>query len=108
MSYRVLVSNPAENDIESAYRWWRENRSAERAVRWYVGIRKVISELRSTADRHPQAPESDLHPSGLRQVLFGLGSRATHRIVYTVDDDLVSIVRVRHASQDALTSEEIG
>jgi plasmid stabilization system protein ParE len=107
MIYRLLVSQPAENDIEAAYQWWRDNRSADQAVRWYAGIRKVIVALRSTADRHPQAPESDLHPSGLRQVLFGLGSRATHRIVYTVDDDLVSVVRVRHASQDALTREEL-
>jgi plasmid stabilization system protein ParE len=108
MIYRLLVSEPAENDIEAAYRWWRENRSADQAARWYVGIRKVIAELCSAADRHPQAPEHDLHPIGLRQALFGLGSRATHRIVYTVDDDLVTVVRVRHASQDALTSDEFG
>ena len=50
------------------------------------------------------ALERDLLSQGIRQLLFGLGRRATHRIVFAVDDDAVIVLRVRHASQDALSA----
>jgi plasmid stabilization system protein ParE len=107
MTLRLLITAPAEQDISAAYRWWRDHRSIEQADRWYRGIQEAIAVLPTTATRHPQAPESDLHPSGLRQVHFGLGRRPTHRVVFAIDGDTESVVRVRHASQDALTRDDL-
>lgn len=106
--YRLTITDPAEQDIQDAYAWWRDHRSEEQASRWYRGIHKAILALRSGADRHSRAPESDLHPTGLRQLLFGIGRRPTHRVVFAVENDVVLVVRVRHASQNALTREDLG
>ena len=105
--FRLVISAPAERDIESAYDWWRASRSEDQANRWYAGIHLSILALRKTALRCPPANESKLHPSGLRQMNFGIGRKPTHRIIFVVDDDIVKIVRVRHSSQRSLREEEL-
>jgi plasmid stabilization system protein ParE len=105
--YALSISDPAEQDIESAYVWWRDNRSAEQAERWYRGIREAIRGLRESADRCHWAREHDLHPAGLRQQLFGIGRRATHRVVFIIENNQVTVLRVRHSAQDALTLEDL-
>ena len=101
------ITEPAEQDIRSAYEWWHEHRSPEQALRWYNNIYKAIEALRSMALNCPRAPESDLHPSGLRQLLFGIGKRPTHRIVFTIEAGTVTILRVRHASQRDLEPDDL-
>jgi len=104
---RVIVTGPAKRDIQDAYDWWKEHRSAEQADRWYVGIHAAIKSLRSTPERCPMTPESDLLADGIRQFLFGIGRRPTHRIVFAIDGATVIVLRIRHASQDALTWEDL-
>jgi len=41
----LVISEPAEADIQSAYDWWRLNRSAEQAERWFEGIYAIIRSL---------------------------------------------------------------
>jgi plasmid stabilization system protein ParE len=105
--YRLEIAEPAQADIQANYDWWRLHRSEEQAHRWYRGMHEAIRSLRQAATRCPQAPESELHPSGLRQLLFGIGRRPTHRIVFTLEENMVRIVRVRHASQRDLQSGDL-
>ncbi|MDZ4658204.1 MAG: hypothetical protein SH868_11560 [Bythopirellula sp.] len=42
------------------------------------------------------------------QLLYGLGRRPTHRILFGIESETVIIFRVRHTSQDALTGEDLG
>jgi plasmid stabilization system protein ParE len=105
--HSVQIAEPAERDIRSSHDWWREHRSAEQADRWYENIYAAIQTLRSMPTRCPLAPESDLHPAGLRQLSFGIGRRPTHRIIFTVERDTVIILRVRHASQRDLTADDL-
>lgn len=104
---RVIITGPAKRDIQTAYEWWRENRSAEQAIRWYFGIHDAIKSLRDTPERCSLAPETDLLAQGIRQLLFGLGRRPTHRAVFAIDGDTVIILRVRHAAQDSLTLDDL-
>ena len=106
--FRILITEPAESDIRVAHNGWRDHRSGEQAERWYREIYQAIQTLRETPERCPHSPESDLLPSGLRQLSFGIGRRPTHRVVFTVVASDVIVVRVRHASQDALTEEHMG
>ena len=103
MTYKVEIAPSAQADINEAYLWWAENRSKEQADRWYGELLLSIETLRSMPLRCPLCDESDLRPGVIRQLLFGLGNRITHRIVFTVSDQTVSIVRVRHVAQDALS-----
>lgn len=105
--YHVRITELAEQDIRAAFEWWRENRSVEQATRWYIGIRKAIHSLRVAQDRCAQAPESDLFPHGIRQLLYGIRRRPTHRIVFAIIGDDVTILRVRHTAQEALRLDDI-
>jgi plasmid stabilization system protein ParE len=108
MTYRVIITPAAERDIDSAVAWWRDNRSAAHAERWYDKIRPTIATLAENPDRFPTSPETDLCPTGLRQLHFGLSRKRTHRIVFTIVGDEVWVLRVRHHAQQDLGPEDLG
>lgn len=56
--------------------------------------------------RRPLAPENDHFPYELRQLNYGLGSQATHRAVFTIRDNVVLILRIRHLAQHTLLEED--
>src|SRR5437764_847210 len=58
MSLRVVVTEQAEREMQSAYDWWAKNRSKQQADRWYVGIAKAIpsSVVRSQRVTAPESP----------------------------------------------------
>ena len=104
---KVILTGPAKRNIRAAYEWWKENRSAEQADRWYRGVLDAARSLRTNPERCAMAVESDLLPQGIRQLLYGLGRQPTHRLVYAIDENTVVILRVRHTSQDALSSDDL-
>jgi plasmid stabilization system protein ParE len=103
----VILTGPAKRDIQAAYNWWKENRSAEQADRWYKGILATTKSLRNRPQRCSLAAETDLLAQGIRQHHFGLGRRPTHRIIFAIDNNTVVVLRVRHTSQDALSAEDL-
>ncbi len=107
LMYPLHITRRAEADIESSYHWWLTNRSAEQANRWYQEIWMAIRSLRQSPERCRHASESDLHPTGLRELLFGIGRRPTHRIVFTIEEGEIRIVRVRHTSQRVLGEDDL-
>lgn len=104
--HEVRIAEPAKQDLQAAFEWWRDNRSAEQAGRWYREIHKAILSLRELPLRCPPAFEADLIAQEMRQLAFGLGSRPTHRIVFAVAENTVTVLRVRHAAQDAVAEED--
>ena len=92
----VLLTQRAQEELDEAHHWWAENRSAEQANRWYLGFLEAMLTLEHVPFRWPFAPENDYFPYEVRQLNFGLGSRPTHRALYTVRPDVVVILRVRH------------
>jgi plasmid stabilization system protein ParE len=101
------ITGPAKSDIQSVHDWWAQHKSLEEAHRWYLGIHAAIESLRKKSESCSFATERDLLEQGVRQLLFGLGRRPTHRIVFAIDDQTVVVLRVRHASQDSLTIEDL-
>ena len=101
---QIRITEPAKADIQQAYEWWAKNRSADQAAEWYERIFEAITTLHSMPERCPRVPETGLSCAGVRQLLFGIGSRPTHRIVFHFDTeaDTVTILRVRHHGQDEL------
>ena len=105
--HRVIITGPAKQDIQAAHDWWAANRSAEQAERWYLGIQAAIRSLRRMPERCSLATESDLLATGVRQLLFGIGHRTTHRIVFAIDGETVVVLRIRHTSRDVLTLDDL-
>lgn len=102
MTYNVILTDRAEEDIQQAFDWWSENRSREQAARWYEGIYPAIESLGKSPRRFGYAIERELAPTLLRQMPYGIGRNPTHRILYTVDGENVVIIRVRHVAQTTL------
>jgi len=106
MKYHIIVTDTAQADIRDIVTWWSENRSSQQAEQWYNEITPVIDTLINNPERCPLAPETDLLPTGLRQLHFGVSRTVTHRIVYTIDGSNVIIMHVRHLARKALTKND--
>jgi len=105
VTFSIRITEPAEADISHAYHWWRNHRSREQADRWYDGIYPAIGTLRDMPRGCALAHDQDACEVELRQLLFGIGRRATHRILFTIEDDTVVILRVLHHAQQDRTSD---
>ena len=99
MNYRIELTAQAEQEIESSYRYIAE-RAPQAAKRWNQGIRAAIRSLARQPRRFGLAPESEHFPFEVRQLLYG--RKRNYRIIYTIKDDFVAILAVRHAAQDRL------
>lgn len=107
MSRTVVVTEQAAREIEVIAEWWAHERSVEQAERWYTGIRQAITTLAEQPERCPLATEHlDFHYE-LREELFGVSSRPTHRIVFTIVKQTVVVLAVRHGAQDVIRPGEI-
>ena len=107
MSLRVVVTEQAEREMQSAFDWWTEHRSKLQADRWYVGLSKAIVELAENPERHGRSRESDRFSFEIRDLLFAIGRRPTHRAVFTIRGDEVVVLTVRHVAQQDLSPDDI-
>ena len=105
--YEVRITEPAESDIQAAFSWWKDNRSAEQAARWLDSIYHAIATLGRMPDRCSRAQESYLGKGNYRQLLFGVGRRLTHRVVFATEGETVFVPRARHVAQADLGSDDL-
>jgi plasmid stabilization system protein ParE len=104
MTYRIVIEPTAEREIRAAVRWKTENASPTIAAHWYNGLIKKIETLLSHPSRFPLAAENDKFPEEIRELLYGRGGKRTHRhrIIFTIREDTVHILYVRHTARDEL------
>lgn len=101
MIYHVIIEPTAERGIREAYRWITENRSPAAAVAWYNVLEKKVQTLRTQPRRCPVAAENDKFPEEIRVLLHGR-RRQKYRIIFTIREDAVHVLYVRHAAQDEI------
>src|SRR5271163_4295510 len=104
MNDRIVVEPTAEREIRSAVRWKTENASPTVAARWYNGLIKKIDTLRRHPSRCPLAAENDKFPEEIHELLYGRGGKQKHkhRIIFTIREDAVHILYVRHTARDEM------
>lgn len=107
MPFRLRITGPAKEDLRGNHAWWSENRSPDEADRWLRGIDRALLALAHDAGRHAFATEPTLRDAGVRQRNFGVGSRPTHRVLYTIQGDEVIVYRVRSAKQVDLGVDQL-
>lgn len=107
MTYRVVVTRRAERDMQDAAAWWATNRSPEQANRWLSSLERHLQSLSQTPTRCAAAAENERFPFELRELHYGAGRRSTHRILFTIADELVLVLAIRHAAQDRLRPEDL-
>ena len=97
MAYRVDLTGRAVRDLRRLYRIINAQHSTQ-ARTWFDGLETQILSLDEHPARNPTIPED----SRLRHLLYGRG-RNVYRIIYTIDESsrMVSVLHIRHGSQDA-------
>jgi plasmid stabilization system protein ParE len=107
MSLRVVITQQAEHEMQAAFTWWADHRSKRQADRWYAGLAKAIADLSENPDKHSQSRERDRFAYEIRDLLFGLGRRPTHRAVFTIRGEEVVVLTVRHVAQQDLSPDDV-
>ena len=102
----VMLSARAELQLVTNALWWAENRSTEQAVRWLDGFQQELKSLGDAPQRCPIAPESDGLPFSVRQLIYGLKGRKTHRAISEVRDEKIIVHAIRHLAQDAMSPDD--
>jgi len=98
--FRILVAAPAEAEIEAAYLYIRQD-SPTVAEKWRLGLLESAESLRSFPERCGLAPENGPVEFEIRQFIYG-----HYRMLFTVQDDKVVILHVRHGARLPLTPDE--
>jgi plasmid stabilization system protein ParE len=107
MTIRVVLTRRAESELEGAADWWAAYRSPSQAARWYAGFSDALASLSQKPERCPFAPENGRFPYEIRELYYGLGSRPTHRAVFTIRREMVLVLTIRHAAQTDLREEDL-
>lgn len=101
MTHRVVVTARARADALEAFAQLAE-RSPDAAERWWLALQEAITDLATMPRRHPAAQEeSEQLGLALREMLLGRG-RGVHRLLFSIQDDVVTIHYIRHASRGPL------
>lgn len=102
--YQVEITPLALAEIDETLAFLSAH-SRPMAIRWYQRLRTAIESLIHNPDRCPPAPENEWYEGFLRQLLHGKRPHV-YRILFEVQGNVVRILRVRHARQDLLESDD--
>ena len=105
MTYHVIVTPEAENDLRTAYRYIR-SQAPGAAHDWIRRARQSAKSLARRPERCPLAPESASFDLPIRELFFGAGNRGTYRFLFVVLGESVYILHVRHGSMLPLSPDE--
>lgn len=93
MTYRVVVTPEAEQDLDELFRFVALDNPA--AARKFVdGLRRRVKTLGSMPKRCPRAPEDGLDGLEIRHFIHG-----RYRIIFAIDGKTVVILQVRHGAR---------
>ncbi len=104
MAFHVIFRPRAECDIAAAVTWLARH-NPQAAARWRSGLFWIVENLETEPNRYPAADESVDLGLDVRELLYGR-RRGVYRILFTIEGQTVNILRVRHAAQDRLSSED--
>lgn len=102
--WNVIVELPAQRDIAEA-RLWLAEREPDAAERWFNSIYDTIGSLEIFPERCPLAPESKSFSAEIREIFHGRRQHK-YRILFTVSENEVHVLHVRHGARRALGETE--
>jgi plasmid stabilization system protein ParE len=97
MNYRVIIQPSAQAEMEEAYLWVHDH-APLRIAKWCNGLVEAILSLANHPQRCSLAPESDAFDEEINQLLFGKRTNV-YRILFTIQENTVSVLHVRHAAR---------
>ena len=107
MKFSVSILSQARRDIDRNAAWWAEHHSTEEGLRWSDAVYDQIATLDEFPHSHGLSAENDDFPYEIRDKLLGLGSRRSYRAVFTIKDDTVFVLTIRHSAQDVVRPSDV-
>lgn len=103
-SYRIVFAPSAYEDLDEILEWLSRV-APEKVGGWYAAIKAHIETLSSLPERCPYAPENGQWGNDeLRQLLFR-AYPSKYRIIFTVFNDRVHVLNIRHGARRYLHEE---
>jgi hypothetical protein len=103
VQFQVFITPSAKADIFETNTWFLEN-YPDLAEKWLWGISQAITSLSKLPERCPISSESEAFDVIVRQLIYGKKPHI-YRILFSVQDDKVYILRVRSTKQRSLLDE---
>jgi plasmid stabilization system protein ParE len=106
MSYRLVIVQPAEGDVEEIYAYIFM-RSPQGAGVWYRAFLGCLDRIQRDPSVCAFAPEHAEFDFELRQALFKTRAGSPYRCLFTVVGDEIRILRIRGRGQPLLKAGDI-
>jgi toxin ParE1/3/4 len=101
--FEVLPTTSALADALAVGRWIASHGAPLAAEQWVTELLRDLESLAELPNRHPLAPEGVGFPNlEIRHRLFG-----DYRIVFTIAENSVIVLHIRHGSRRPATTEEL-
>jgi plasmid stabilization system protein ParE len=101
MAFRVEVTPEAKQDANTLLEWLNSQYAGDAGLRWFRGLNEAIESLSTLPKRCRLAPENASVPFEMRQLLYGKRPHM-YRVLFTIDGDVVYVLRIRHGRRRRL------
>jgi plasmid stabilization system protein ParE len=103
VQFQVVITPSAKADIFEINTWFLENHP-NLAEKWLWGISEAVTSLSKFPERCPISPESEAFDVVVRQLIHGK-KPYIYRILFSIQEEKVYILRVRSTRQQSLLDE---
>jgi toxin ParE1/3/4 len=103
MDFRVELTARANEDLDEIFEWLIEQQAGEAGLRWFLRLEEACESLSRLPRRCGIAPEDAEFLFEVRQLLYG-NKPHLYRIMFTIEDDKVIILHIRHGRRLPLKS----
>ena len=97
MTYTIIYSPQAREDIKEAYLWLFE-RTLQHAPAWHDRLLDAIDSLKNMPSRCPLAPEYKKSKEKVHHLIVGDRIHA-YRIIFAIRGEMVVVLRVIHGAR---------
>lgn len=98
MTYRVLLTDRAQRDVDRIVEWPAE-RAPAGAAKWLTALENSLASLEQLPERFAKTLKKDFPNRDIRQAVFKTKSGHRYWLVYCVVGAPVFVVHVRGAGQ---------
>ncbi len=103
MLFQVIITPSAKANIFEVNTWLLEN-YPDAAEKWLWGISQAVTSLSKFPERCSVSSESEAFDVVVRQLIYGKKPHI-YRILFSIKDEKVYILRVRLTKQQSISDE---
>jgi plasmid stabilization system protein ParE len=105
MTYQVVITDAAKQNLRDAYRWAAE-RAPHTAALWLQRFENELQTLDHLPERFQLAAENAFVEPDIRQLVFGRHQTA-YRALFTIVGNEVRVLHIRRATRDWATPDDL-